>query len=84
MPVLFPGAKLIGAALALLSAAPVAAQPVVSIPGWCAQFYPDANCQNYGLGNPTRATVGRATTVGRVDRTCIMAIITSPAVDIGR
>ena len=33
-------------------AAPAAAQPVVSNPGWCAQFYPDANCQNLGLGNP--------------------------------
>lgn len=21
-------------------------------PGWCAQFYPNANCQNYGPGNP--------------------------------
>jgi hypothetical protein len=28
------------------------AQPVVSNPGKCAQYYPDANCQNLGPGNP--------------------------------
>jgi hypothetical protein len=40
----------------LLSAAPVsAAPPVVSNPGYCAQFYPNANCQNYGPGNPYRS-----------------------------
>jgi hypothetical protein len=33
-------------------AAPVAAQAVISDPGYCAQFYPDANCQNLGPGNP--------------------------------
>jgi hypothetical protein len=31
---------------------PVAAQAVISEPGYCAQFYPDANCQNLGPGNP--------------------------------
>jgi hypothetical protein len=41
-------------AIALLStlAAPASAQHVISNPGWCAQFYPNANCQNYGRGNP--------------------------------
>ncbi len=39
-------------ALVLLSAGPAAAQHVISNPGWCAQFYPNANCQNYGPGNP--------------------------------
>ena len=41
-------------ALALLFAlvAPASAQPVVYDPGRCAQFYPNANCQNYGPGNP--------------------------------
>ena len=41
-------------AIALLStlAGPAAAQHVISNPGWCAQFYPNANCQNYGRGNP--------------------------------
>ena len=41
-------------AIALLSmtAGPAAAQHVISNPGWCAQFYPNANCQNYGPGNP--------------------------------
>jgi hypothetical protein len=33
-------------------ATPVLAQPVISNPGRCAQFYPDANCQNLGPGNP--------------------------------
>ena len=28
------------------------AQAVISEPGYCAQFYPNANCQNYGPGNP--------------------------------
>ena len=41
-------------AIALLSmtAGPTAAQHVISNPGWCAQFYPNANCQNLGPGNP--------------------------------
>jgi hypothetical protein len=30
----------------------VQAQEVISNPGWCAQFYPNANCQNKGPGNP--------------------------------
>jgi len=45
---------LLGAA-ALLSAAvaaPAAAQEVISNPGYCAQFYPNANCQNKGANNP--------------------------------
>lgn len=45
---------LIGAA-SLATAAiavPAAAQPVVTNPGWCAQFYPDANCQNLGPNSP--------------------------------
>ncbi len=39
-------------ALLLALAAPASAQPVVYDPGRCAQFYPNANCQNYGPGNP--------------------------------
>lgn len=38
------------AATALVS--PLKAQEVISNPGYCAQFYPDANCQNKGPGNP--------------------------------
>jgi hypothetical protein len=41
----------IAASLAL-SAAPASAQAVITNPGWCAQFYPNANCQNLGPGNP--------------------------------
>ena len=33
-------------------AAPASAQHVIYNPGYCAQFYPNANCQNYGPGNP--------------------------------
>jgi hypothetical protein len=47
---------ILGAFALLLAAAPAsAAPPVVSNPGWCAQYYPNANCQNYGLGNPYRS-----------------------------
>ena len=28
------------------------AQAVIEDPGYCAQFYPNANCQNLGPGNP--------------------------------
>src|SRR5216683_2498423 len=46
--------KLLGA-VAILSTAiatPVPAQQVISEPGYCAFFYPNANCQNKGPGNP--------------------------------
>jgi hypothetical protein len=39
-------------ALLFALATPASAQHVISNPGWCAQFYPNANCQNYGPGNP--------------------------------
>jgi hypothetical protein len=46
---------LIGAALvAVALAAPASAQEVITNPGKCAQYYPNANCQNYGAGNPNR------------------------------
>jgi len=46
--------KLLGAAgmLASALASPAMAQEVISEPGYCAQFYPNANCQNKGSGNP--------------------------------
>ena len=46
---------LLGAfALSILSAlaGPASAQHVITNPGWCAQFYPNANCQNKGPNNP--------------------------------
>lgn len=46
--------KFLGA-VAVLSAAiatPAPAQQVISEPGYCAFFYPYANCQNKGPGNP--------------------------------
>jgi hypothetical protein len=42
------GAALLATALA----SPAEAQAVISEPGYCAQFYPNANCQNKGPGNP--------------------------------
>jgi ABC-type multidrug transport system permease subunit len=45
--------KLFGAALvAVVVASPALAQAVISEPGYCAFFYPNANCQNKGPGNP--------------------------------
>src|SRR5438045_6130543 len=46
---------LLGAAGVILSSAlasPAMAQEVVYNPGYCAQFYPNANCQNRGPVNP--------------------------------
>jgi hypothetical protein len=46
--------KLLSAA-AILSTAiatPALAQEVIYNPGYCAQFYPNANCQNKGPNNP--------------------------------
>jgi len=45
---------LIGAAAvaAAAFATPALAQAVIEDPGYCAQFYPNANCQNLGPGNP--------------------------------
>ncbi|MEH2609040.1 hypothetical protein [Bradyrhizobium sp. AZCC 1693] len=48
---------LVGAvvALAVISApamTPATAQQVIYEPGYCAFFYPNANCQNIGPGNP--------------------------------
>ena len=46
--------RLLGA-VAILSTAivtPVSAQAVIYEPGYCAFYYPTANCQNKGPGNP--------------------------------
>jgi hypothetical protein len=45
---------LLGAAAlaAFALAGPSQAQAVISDPGYCAQFYPNANCDNLGPGNP--------------------------------
>jgi len=40
------------AVLAATLAAPAMAQEVAYNPGYCAQFYPNANCQNNGPGSP--------------------------------
>jgi hypothetical protein len=43
-------ALLVGA----LTAGAATAQEVITNPSKCAQFYPNANCTNYGPGNPYR------------------------------
>ncbi len=45
---------ILGAAALVASAlaSPAMAQAVIYNPGYCAQFYPNANCQNKGPGNP--------------------------------
>ena len=45
---------ILGAAALVASAlaSPAMAQEVVTNPGYCAQFYPNANCQNKGPGSP--------------------------------
>jgi hypothetical protein len=62
---------LIGAAAVAAAAAfatPALAQAVIKDPGYCAQFYPSANCQNLGPGNPYTDggywQNGNATTLG--------------------
>jgi hypothetical protein len=40
--------------IAAFAGGPVTAQEVITNPGKCAQFYPNANCENYGPGNPYR------------------------------
>jgi hypothetical protein len=55
--------KLLSAA-AILSAAlatPALAQEVIYNPGYCAQFYPNANCQNKGPNNPYTGSYQRRT-----------------------
>ena len=46
--------SLLGAAAIIVAAfaSPASAQQVVSEPGYCAQFYPNANCQNKGANSP--------------------------------
>ena len=43
---------LIAAATVAVITGPATAQQVISEPGYCAFFYPNANCQNKGPGNP--------------------------------
>jgi hypothetical protein len=45
---------IVGAAAILASAlaSSAMAQAVITNPGKCSQYYPDANCQNLGAGNP--------------------------------
>jgi hypothetical protein len=55
--------RLLGAAAVVSSAlaSPAMAQQVIYNPGYCAQFYPNANCQNKGPGNPYTGDYQRRT-----------------------
>lgn len=45
--------RLLGAAaLFAMMTAPATAQQAMAEPGYCAFYYPNANCQNKGPGNP--------------------------------
>ena len=46
------------AIVATAIASPAMAQQVIYEPGYCAQFYPNANCQNKGYGNPYTGSSG--------------------------
>jgi hypothetical protein len=52
--------RLLAAAIlgAAAIASPASAQQVISEPGYCAFFYPNANCQNKGPGNPYTGSTG--------------------------
>jgi hypothetical protein len=54
--------RLLGAAAVLSTAlaTPALAQQVVYNPGYCAQYYPNANCQNLGPGNPYTGSYQRS------------------------
>jgi hypothetical protein len=63
--------RLLGAAtaLALIAApatTPALAQQVISEPGYYAFFYPNANCQNKGPGNPYTGDYQRRVSQGYV------------------
>lgn len=62
--------KILGAAAILASAlaSPAMAQQVIYNPGYCAQFYPNANCQNTGPGSPYTGSYQRQTYQNQVYR----------------
>ena len=53
---LLSAAAIVAAAIA----SPALAQQVIYEPGYCAKFYPNANCQNIGPGNPLYGGYQRA------------------------
>ena len=64
--------RLLGAAIALaVMTAPAMAQQVIAEPGYCAFFYPNANCQNKGPGNPYTGDAGGDSTRATACRTAL-------------
>ena len=49
------------ALVCVAAATPVKAQEVIYNPGYCAQFYPNADCQNKGPNNPYTGDYQRRT-----------------------
>lgn len=54
------GKLLASAAILSVINASAMAQQVISEPGYCAFFYPNANCQNKGPGNPYTGSYQRS------------------------
>ena len=55
--------RLLGAAAVFaMVTAPAMAQQAMGEPGYCAFYYPNANCQNKGPGNPETVGVARKRT----------------------
>lgn len=65
------------AAIACTVSLPARAQQVIYEPGYCAQFYPNANCQNEGAGNPYTGSYQRQ--AGRYEPPVIGAPALVPA-----
>ena len=62
---------------AVLAMTPASAQQVMSEPAYCAFFYPYANCQNKGPGNPytdptTASTEASVPALGQVERPLVL------------
>jgi hypothetical protein len=70
--------RLLSAAAALaMIAGPAMAQQVISEPGYCAFFYPNANCQNKGPGNPYtdsnyQRRIGQGDPMAGADQTAVV------------
>jgi hypothetical protein len=68
----------IALALAMTAPTSAAAQEVIAEPGNCAFFYPYANCQNKGPGNPDTAPYFRRSLAARLPSWSAGATIAAP------
>lgn len=58
--------SLVIAAILSLAGVPAMAQHVIYEPGYCAFYYPNANCQNEGPGNPYIGSYQRSLAAGGI------------------